>query len=185
VTIRTSEYERFDTRKMAVGCLHILLSRAHADFPGTTRAAPARWVVVQLAPGGPLAPAYKGYFPYKVIWYVWQNVVVPVLEDPTYQIVTEDTTSLRVSLNQALIEEGDYKGVTDKIEAALIVRLKEQGMVQPDAEPESSSTLVDPVAPGEPIVLPDTDPMDTGDSLVWPEGHPKLTYPEVDGGPNG
>ena len=182
MTIKTSEYERFDIRQMAVGCLHILLGRAIPDFPGSTRSHPSRWVVVSQAQQGPLTPAYRGYFPFKVIWYVWQDVVVPILEDPTNQIVTRSNTSLRVKLNQALLGLGSYEEMIEHIQAALVVKLKETGMVHPDQSVGVSGSVVAPVIPGDPVVQPDTDPLDTGDDLVWPEGHPRLTYPVVDGG---
>lgn len=179
--IQISRYEWFDLYRMAVGCLHLLLGRAIADFPESTVAHPSRWVLVNLSRQGPLKPEYKGYFPYKVIFYVWQNVVVPVLEDPTYQIITESTPSLRVRINQALLYEEGQEGMVQRIEAALLVRLKEMGMVHQDAQVGVSGVLENPVPPGEPIALSDTDPLDVGDDLVWPDGHSKLTYPIVDG----
>ena len=97
--------------------------------------------------------------------------------------MTYVTDSLRVQLNKALVDLNQYETLIKKIEYALIARLKEQGMVQTDEEVEVSGLLDDPVPPGEPIEFPDTDPLGTGDDLVWPEGHPRLTYPVVDGGP--
>ena len=177
--IRTSKYEGYDVRTMAVGCLHILLSHAIPSFPGTSVAHPSMWVIVTLAQTGPLSERYKGYFPYKIVGTVWQNVVVPVLEDPVNQIITQSTTSLRVKMNQALVNLKDYEGLITKIEAALIVQLKVQGMVQPDAVGAGGEIIPEAPAPGEPIVEPDMDPLGTGDDLVWPEGHPILIYPIV------
>lgn len=63
----------------ALGCLHIIKSRAIVSFPGSTRAAPSEFAFVSLGYGGALRPNWNCQFPFEVPWDLWQNFVVPVL----------------------------------------------------------------------------------------------------------
>lgn len=66
-------------KRLAIGCLHLLERRAIPDFPGSTRGSPSEIVFLNLSHGGPLRPQDKVMFPMQIPWYVWKNVIIPVV----------------------------------------------------------------------------------------------------------
>lgn len=157
-----------DIRRLAVGVLHINVSKALLDFPGTTRAHPSRWVIVNLAYGGPLEESFRQYFPFKVIWYLWEDVLVPVLEDPAYQVMTS-TGSLRNQINLQSLRDKDYETLLSRIEGGIVLKMQEKGYL-PGGDSSSGT--------GESST---ENPSGTSgvESVRWPEGHLRLDYPVV------
>lgn len=163
--------EQIDTRQMAVGILHLNLGKAVVNFPGTTRSHPSTWVVINLGFGGPVDEQFRRYFPFQVIWYLWEQVLLPVLQNPDYQIVTK-TGSLRNNINQQFLRDKDFETLLSRIENGIVLKLQETGHLP----------VSDPVGVPEEILSPVEDSEDASpvDSTRWPEGHTRLTYPVVD-----
>ena len=141
-------------RRLAIGCLYLLVRKAIPDFPGSTRGSQSMWVFVGLAHGQPLRPEDRIQFPMRVPWYVWQNVVIPILTvtnpgtdpsaigsgsipDPvtgkTYDLGIEIRTILRASLriegNSYLIGLGDYDVILAKLVQAIGMLMEDQGQI--------------------------------------------------------
>lgn len=153
---------QIDTRQLAIGVLYLNLRKAVPDFPGSTRSHPAVWVYVNLTCGNSNIK-FSEYFPFKVIWYIWEQVVLPVLEDPNYQVVTR-TGNLRNNINQQYLDDGNYDALLDRIESGIVSKLQETGEL-PGGTEEAETPVEE---------TPEVDP------ARWPEGHPRLTYPIVD-----
>ena len=175
---RTTIMGGTDLYRLALGCLYVNLGKAVLDFPGSTRAHPSLKVTVSRAFGEPLRDGDKQYFPFQVVWHIWESVVVPVLQDPAYQVITRETSSLRITGNQAFIESGDYEALLQHIQRGLIVQMQEVGILPP----EDAALPGDVPGAGEPIIRGSEDPLLVDPEILWPEGHRRLTYPEVDGG---
>lgn len=139
-------------KRLAVGCLYLLLRKAIPDFPGTTRGAPSLWVVVSLAWGEPLRPQDRIQFPMRIPWYIWNNVVIPILTvtnpgtDPSdigsgsipnpvtgqcydlgVEVITTLRTSLRIEGNVYQIDLGDYDTLIAKLVQAIGMLMEDQG----------------------------------------------------------
>jgi len=168
---RATITHRLDTRQIAVGILHLNLGHAVMDFPGSTRAHPSRWAVVSLSAKGPLESQFRRYFPFQVIWHLWELVVVPVLQDPEYQVITR-TGSLRNQINDQSLELRDYNTLLGKIEEGIVLQMQVVGILPADEVtlPPPSEEAHEETGGG--TGLPDGD-------LRWPEGHFRLVYPVV------
>lgn len=159
-----------DAENLAIGCAYALLNRAIPDFPGSTRANPSYRVWLDLSADPPIRGGDAIHFPMTVAWDLWQQVVVPVLR--AYEVPTQKRTI-------------DFDALIAGLDVALTQKMKEEGFLPPDpVEPVPAS----PPSNGDPIIrsAPRGDPrypvLDVT-SIDYPEGNPKLVYPEVDGGP--
>lgn len=174
--------EQQDLERVAVACMYLLLDKAALNFPGTSRAHPSELVVISLKPGGLLRDSDRAYFPLSVWWYVWEQGVVPVLKDEANQVKTS-TGSLRNKLNLSLVDGKEWDVIVQRIVDALQAHMQTEGLL-PSPATEAVATTDSPS--GEPIVTPtlvpsveSSLPTPDQDDLLWPEGHPKLVYPEV------
>lgn len=173
-----------DISVMAVGCLYLNAERAVVDFPTTSRARPSEWVVVYPTVGRLLREKDKRHFPFRVPWYIWHQVVLPVLQDSRYQFWDARTGQI-MAQNVSLLRLKEYDTLIEMYENALTAKFEQEGYI-PEGGSTEESVGVDLVGSGEPIVEKGT--LETGDSdfpvldseSYWPEGHPKLTYPEVE-----
>ena len=169
-----------DIEAIAVGCLYILMGKGSVSFPGSDRAHPANRVTISRGTGSILRDGDGGIFPFSVPWDIWQSSVVPVLRDQAVQVKTGNGG--RNFLNQRLVWLGEWDSLLDQIRAALRRKLEANGYIPTD---EDDEPVITGPEDGEPIVRrtavgdPDYPMQDTG-NLIWPEGHPKLTYPVVD-----
>ena len=141
-------------RKLAIGCLYLLVRKAIPDFPTTTRSHPSEFVVVGLAYGKPLREVDRLVFPMKVPWYIWNNVVIPILTvtdpgtDPKmigsgavfnvvtgkcYDLGVEIKTTLRDSLhmegNVRLMNLKEYDVLLEKLVIVIGMMMEDQGYV--------------------------------------------------------
>lgn len=171
---RSTIINRLDIRQIAVGILHLNLGKAILDFPGSTKAHPSRWVVISLTTGGSLDGRFRQYFPFKVIWHLWEDVVVPVLQDPTYQVITR-TEDLRNQINQQSLWDGDYNTLLARIEEGIVTQMQVVGLLPAEGvTPTEEETVIEESGSSdETFPIPDSD-------LIWIEGHPRLIYPVVD-----
>ena len=153
-----------DAQRISIGCAYLLSGRAVLDYPGSTRARPSLDVVISLSPGRLLKESDRGYFPFKVPWDLWEEAVVPVLQDETYLRQSGETLSeweLRL-----------LGGLLEKMQAG--------GFLHADPE----DVLEIPVVPGEPVTRP---PVTVGDprfpvldnELTWLDGQKREEYPIV------
>ncbi len=150
VSTMTTDTDKM-VRRLAIGCLYLLARRAIPDFPGSTRSAPSRIVVVTLAHGEPLRQQDRMYFPMRVSGDVWHHVVVPILTvtnpgtDPSdigsgsvpdpvtgkcYDLGVEIKTlqtSLRVEGNVYQIGLKDYDNLIARLEKAIGMLMVDQG----------------------------------------------------------
>ena len=170
-------------RTMSVGILYLLAEKAITDYPGSTRAAPSVKVVVSLTAQGELRSGDKAHFPYSVPWDIWQQAVMPVIEDLALQIRTSEG-NLRNYLNMhALKSRADSEVFISRIRDMLEASLRSAGFLA-----DTSITPTSTLAAGEPVVRrgtvgdEDFEPADL-EVLLHPEGHARLVYAEVDGGP--
>ncbi len=174
-----------DIHLMAVGCFYINVQRAAINFPTTTRARPSRYVVVYPSAGRLIRDSDRIYFPFKVLWNVWHQVVLPVLRDPQYQF-RDPQTGAEVPLNMALLYQEDYAGAIRMYEKALTTKFQREGFIPGDEPEEGIPAGVESLGDGEPIVVGGTDAAGDPDFPVldqgeyWPEGRFKLDYPLVD-----
>lgn len=147
-----------DLDRIATALLYLTVGRAVVDFPTTTAAHPSYWVTVSLTVGGPILKDDAHRFPMSIQWDVWQNVVVALWEDPTWQFrVTEEVDpNLRIALNEALVNLQAYDEMLTKIRALLLSRYIERGYIPKEAEPEGF--VPTPPAPGAPITPPSEQP---------------------------
>ena len=175
-----------DIHVMAVGCFYINVQKAAIDFPKTTRAAPSRHVVVYPSAGRLIRGGDQVYFPFRVQWQVWHQVVLPVLRDPRYQF-WDPHTGKEVALNMALLRLEEYDAVVRMYADALTAKFQEEGFIPGGGGvPATPAGVESEEGAGEPIVYTGTeitgDPefpvLDLGE--YWPEGHLRLDYPPVD-----
>jgi hypothetical protein len=177
-----------DIHLMAVGCFYINVQKAAIDFPSTTRAKPSQYVVVYPSAGKLIREGDKVYFPFKVLWNVWHQIVLPVLRDPRYQF-RDPRTGREIPLNMALLRLGDYDTVIRMYEDALTAKFQEEGFIPGgvgDSGEDSIPTGVESSGDGEPIVVGGTNTTGNPEfptvdlNEFWSEGHLKLVYPLVD-----
>ena len=101
---------------------------------------------------------HKRLFPLQVIWYLWEEGVVPVLQ-------SDENSSINLGL-------GGVDGEIKRLKESLRNQFIEAGFLPGTASVASEEESVDEDSSSE-ETLPDGD-------LNWPEGHPRLTYPTVD-----
>ena len=159
-----------DVETVAVGVLYCLENRATPEFPGSTRANPSYEVWMSLLAEPPLRGQDKALFPIIVTWDLWQQVVVPVVNSFEYP---------------AARGSRDFDTLLALLKADLVAKAKETGFLPPDpveAPPESPPSDGDPiiraVQKGDPRY-----PIVDAPTIDYPDGSPRLVYPEVDGGP--
>ena len=169
-----------EVHRLAVGCFYILTDLAAVCFPGTDSAHPSPFVLVDRTPKGLMEPGDRMYFPQTTSWDVWHRVVVPVLQDPANQVITRDNRSLRNEINLAWVQSGEYGRVISQIEASLLRGLRAEGYLPPDPA-EASQVVLSPEYPEATPPAPPGDPdfPNPDGNVVWPEGHPRRTYPTV------
>jgi len=168
-----------DLQRLSTGCLYILLGRGLIDFPGSDSSHPSLFAVVNRSCMGFIRGGDQKYFPFKVPWDIWEQVVVPVLKDPNNQIRTNFTDSLKNQANFGWLQNGGFDFLLEELKAALGRGLQREGFLPaPITPPVETSPAI-----GEPIVnpIPDGDPHfpDPDGNITWPEGDLKLTYPIV------
>lgn len=112
-------------KELATACFYILAGQADPVFPGSTVAAPSRNVlVVRSASGGDLIRAGdKSLFDLEVDWVYWQEAVVPVLNDPRFNLTNP------INQDRARLENGSL--FIRDIEFALVESFREQGFLPP------------------------------------------------------
>lgn len=173
-----------DIHLMAVGLMYINLQKSAISFPTTNRARPSRYVVIYPSAGDLIRDGDQHYFPFKVLWNVWHQVMLPVLRDPRYQF-RDPRTGQEVPLNMALLRLRDYDSIVQMYEGALTEKFQQEGFI-PTTEDQVSQVQSDPEGDGEPIVDRGTETVGDPDFPLidsedyWPEGHLRLEYPTVD-----
>jgi len=144
-----------DIRQLAIGVLNLNVESAIVRFPDTTTAHPSLWAIVSLTGKKPVGFGVNRYFPFKVRWDLWEAVMVPVLRNPDYQIVTREG---RNPVNQASLNAEDYETLLARVERGILNQMELVGIL-----PVSYEVDIGTGVPAETVEL-------------WPEGHPRLVY---------
>jgi len=134
---------------IAIGIAHLLLGKAKPIFPTTTRAHPSFWVTVHLLPEGALWPGATQHFPHRVRWDIWDNVVVPILQNEDHQFLPNNGAD-RNWRQVALLDAGAYDQIVSNLQEALIAGYKEKGYLPADPAP-SIPFVSPPSEPGGPV----------------------------------
>ncbi len=109
-----------DLQRYAVAVLFVQLGVALLDFPTSNRAHPSSVAYLQLSPKWQDRLGYSTYFPMRVRWDIWQNVVVPILQDNTLRV--------QVGVNlEGVAFNNDYKIQLTRLESALRREARVQG----------------------------------------------------------
>lgn len=158
-----------DLFRIAYGCVYLQAGKAIAQFPTSTVGHPSEWVVLCRTNSTPIKTGDNRFFPFRVKWDFWQNIVVPLMRGEGQELWVQFTKGGNPMDWESLILSW----------AAL---LKEQ------IEPIQEVTIGSPNrGSGEPLIrgpilmvdgelnYPSADPQ-----LIWVEGHRRLEYPEVD-----
>ena len=111
--------------QLALGVLNINLGTAVVRFPDSCTAHPSRWAIVSLI-GSSVDEGAKRYFPFEVLYDLWEKVMVPVLQNPEYQVFTLRGRNL---MNQSCLKNQDYTPLIERIEQGIIDKMREQGIV--------------------------------------------------------
>jgi len=69
-----------ETERLAVGVVYLLYRRAVLNFPSTTRSHPSFKVFVQRNTAEPLRSGDTVFFPFQVVWFIWEGTIYPVLK---------------------------------------------------------------------------------------------------------
>jgi len=170
-------------QRIAIGCLYLFMRKAILDFPGSTNAAPSDYVTVSLATGDPLRGGDSVQFPFEVIWHLWERVVTPILQDRALWVRGPQAPKNNIELAYL----GQWDVLVANIREALLAKMRDEGYspqseqeVEAAAEALLAEGYADPDGDGEPVVRNPAEPGDDVDgSLVWPEGHLRLSYPIV------
>lgn len=147
-----------DLERIALGCVYLINQKAVVEFPNTTRSHPSDYAVVILSPGKLLRDGDAAFFPFKVPWDLWQNVVVPLLQGEGAGI-TRQFMSGEYDLTNP-----DWSGHLDQWMALLANR------IDPNLQVGAGSIDQPVVTEGYPI-------LDT--QLAWIEGHKREQYPDA------
>ena len=120
--------------KLAIMCLYVLTRKAVVNFPGTSRGSPSLWVVVELGYGKPLREADRVFFPMKIPWDLWNQVIVPVVtvKDPNFDLGIEFWTTLRDSLrmvNNMIMLDPEWEILIGRLIQALGLLMEDQGFI--------------------------------------------------------
>jgi len=170
MTWTTAQLQDAGLVRLAEGCVHLLAENATLEFPSSTRAAPSRMVTVALTPKGPMWGGAAKAFPFQVPWNVWQQAVVPVLEDTQHQIRHGDGTVN--SYNVDLVERRAWDDLVGRMVGALVDSFQTQGFLPTST---TASTFVAPLtAPGEEVnrtpEIPSDEPyqrFESGQGIVY------------------
>jgi hypothetical protein len=100
-----------DLKRQAVAVLFVQVGAALLDFPTTSRSHPSSHAYLQLSPRWSDRLGHREYFPMRVRWDYWQNVVVPVLADESLRV--------QVAKYQEAIGSGNFTLILDDIRVAL------------------------------------------------------------------
>jgi hypothetical protein len=107
--------------RLAIGVGYLLAGHAVLNFPTTNRAAPSRYVQVSLNSREPLREQDRGQFPMLVAWDIWENAIVPVLQDDANQVSQPWLASL--------LQLGQFLKFFQYIHGRLITSFQEQGLI--------------------------------------------------------
>ena len=107
--------------KLAIGVGYLLAGSAVLNFPTTNRAAPSKYVQVSLSTKGLLRAQDRSQFPMLVPWDIWQNAVVPVLQD--------DANQSSEPIVAAMLRRHQYLEFFQFIHRKLILSYREQGLI--------------------------------------------------------
>lgn len=166
-------YQEMDLYRIALGCIYILADRAEVDFPGTTRAAPSEWVVVSRNVKPPLHSGDNHFFPFKVPWDLWQNVVVPILRGESQEFL------MKFLRDEFGLTNPDWDTILRGMVLYLRLRIDPSLRGTVNNLSELDSLMGEPIWRGslsfKELGYPAVDPQ-----LAWIEGHKRLDYPEVD-----
>lgn len=108
-------------KNLAVGCFYILRGQAEPLFPFAVVGSPSKTVRVVRTALRLRRPGDEAYFPIHVDWKIWNNAVVPILEDERFQfehkvvsdywMSSEDKIAQFIkNLEEALVESFQEKG---------------------------------------------------------------------------
>lgn len=95
---------------LAAPVLFLLMGKAEAHFPDSSTAAPSGFVHVTRK-GNSFGVLYLPRFPITVHWKQWNEAVVPVIQDPRFNI--------KSPLNRRAIADGNLRELIDRIGLAL------------------------------------------------------------------
>jgi len=150
-------FQEQDTVRLSVCSLYYLMGCATLNFPGTSTSGPSLWVVVGVNRKEGLPDRHL--FPMKVPWDVWHEVVVPVVQGEEVQKLVQSFVGGRM----------DWRTAVQQI--SLLLWEQRTGPATYESVPV--------VGAGEPVSRGPVTELEIDSNIVWPEGHLKLTYPEV------
>lgn len=182
-----------DLYRIAVGVLYLTLDRALTSFPGTTRAHPSLKAVVYRSTREPLRKQDNLHFPFSVNWKLWNDVVVPVIQDDRIRVITRNTPGLRNPINAHLVDDQDYEGLLAKIVEALIDKAVSLDWLPAGSSASSLVPNPPPInAPAgtspnpkttdkasvttAPVLIPDLGGYSPVGGVTHPQGHLQLTF---------
>ena len=110
-------------RDLAIPVYYILRGWAQAAFPYSATPAPSQFVQVILMK--PLSnPQFIVAFPVTVNWKQWEEVVVPVLEDPTWE---------------TWMSSGLYRGIAENLIDLIREGIRETGILEGYGSPDQET----------------------------------------------
>lgn len=162
---------------LALCCLYVQAGRAKVYFPGTSKASPSEWVVVERNGLSPLRDGDSQFFPCRIPWDLWQNVAVPLLTgEENLTGTTTTVTEIPQTINDIVFPQ-EFSRLLNQWAIQLKLRI-DPSLSGMSLNSEDLSNLI-----GEPIIRGSTEG-ETGypvldPQLAWIEGHKRLEYPEV------
>jgi hypothetical protein len=136
-------------QRLAVGVVHLLAGNADLEFPTSTQAHPSFEVIVTLTPKGPVWPGAGVWFPFRVRWDIWDEAVVPILQNDSYQFYPDNGAERNWAM---LAKLEDVPGLTAFYQKLLVDSLKTTGYLPADVDLNPVVVPAAPAAPGEPVV---------------------------------
>lgn len=124
---------------LSVVVAYLQLGLADVEFPRTSRSGPSDLVLVVKTPQTRAIgdTSVISLLPYPVNWRIWQNVVVPVLNDSSFKL-NNGFSRLLNGLNQPAVILQDFRRYVDRLRAALRRLSQSQGLIPPPNKGENT-----------------------------------------------
>lgn len=161
-----------DLQRLSVGILYLMVDRAVLDFPTSTAAHPSDWVFVNRSVGALLREGDGPLFPFKVRWHVWENLVVPIWNNPNLRVKLRGILG-PTPKNLLLLQLGQLDLLLSEIRAALAAQAGSSISGAPLVVDWSADPLV--------LNLPTADPV--GGYIPKQPATGIVPTPEADGEP--
>ena len=162
------EYQVPGLTRIALGCTYLQAGRVNLHFPGSSTSSPSLKVVLRRNVNPPLGTSDNRWFPFWVPWDYWQYTVVPLL-------LGEGKALYEQTLKQP---QPDWDLLT-RAWLGLLIRARDPSLQEVSTLEALAQIITSPVIRAPVAFIGDLDYPSVDTELTWPEGHPKLKYPEV------